>query len=96
MKTKLMASASLLALVLGACSTQEPKPLVQTPEVMYKTAKVNSATSVDVGTGLVTSLAADVATSIKLGKAAAVADVSVTASEFTTLIDIAATSITGT
>ena len=46
MKTKLMASASLLALVLGACSTQEPKPLVQTPEVMYKTAKVNSATSV--------------------------------------------------
>ncbi len=57
---------------------------------------LNSATTIDVGTALVTSLAADVATSIKLGKAAAVADISVTASDVTTLIDIAATSITGT
>ena len=44
MNTKLLASVSMLAL-LGACAS-EPKPLVQTPEVIYKTAKVNAAVSV--------------------------------------------------
>ena len=46
MNTKLMASVSTLALVLGACASQEPKPMVETPEVIYKTAKVNAAVSV--------------------------------------------------
>ena len=45
MNTKLMASVSALALVLGACA-KEPKPMVETPEVIYKTAKVNAAVSV--------------------------------------------------
>ena len=45
MNTKLMASVSALALVLGACA-KEPKPMVETPEVIYKTAKVKSAVSV--------------------------------------------------
>ena len=40
-----MASVSALALVLGACA-KEPKPMVETPEVIYKTAKVKSAVSV--------------------------------------------------
>ena len=46
MNTKLMASVSTLALVLSACASQEPKPLAETPEVIYKTAKVNAAISV--------------------------------------------------
>ena len=46
MNTKLMASVSTLALVLNACASQEPKPLAETPEVIYKTAKVNAAISV--------------------------------------------------
>ena len=46
MNTKLMASVSTLALVLSACASQEPKPMVETPEVIYKTAKVNAAVSV--------------------------------------------------
>ena len=41
-----MASVSTLALVLNACASQEPKPLAETPEVIYKTAKVNAAVSV--------------------------------------------------
>ena len=45
MNTKLMVSVSALALVLGACA-KEPKPMVETPEVIYKTAKVKSAVSV--------------------------------------------------
>ena len=45
MNTKLMASVSALALVLGACA-KEPKPMVETPEVIYKTAKVNAAVTV--------------------------------------------------
>ena len=45
MNTKLMASVSVLALVLAGCAS-EPKPLVQTPEVIYKTEKVNAAVSV--------------------------------------------------
>ena len=46
MNTKLMASVSALALVLSACASQEPKPMAETPEVIYKTAKVNAAVSV--------------------------------------------------
>ena len=46
MNTKLMASVSTLALVLSACASQEPKPFAETPEVIYKTAKVNAAISV--------------------------------------------------
>ena len=46
MNTKLMASVSTLALVLNACASQEPKPLAETPEVIYKTAKVNAAVSI--------------------------------------------------
>ena len=45
MNTKLMASGSALALVLSACA-KEPKPMVETPEVIYKTAKVNAAVTV--------------------------------------------------
>ena len=41
-----MTSVSALALVLGACASQEPKPMAETPEVIYKTAKVKSAVSV--------------------------------------------------
>ena len=46
MNTKLMASVSVLALVLAGCASNEPKPLVETPEVKYKTAKVAAATSI--------------------------------------------------
>ncbi len=46
MNTKLMASVSTLALVLSACASQEPKPMAETPEVIYKTAKVKSAVSI--------------------------------------------------
>jgi len=46
MNTKLMASVSALALVLGACASKEPQPMVETPEVIYKTAKVNAAVSI--------------------------------------------------
>ena len=46
MNTKLLASVSVLALALSACASNEPKPLTQTPEVIYKTAKVNAAVSV--------------------------------------------------
>ena len=41
-----MASVSVLALVLAGCASNEPKPLVETPEVKYKTAKVAAATSI--------------------------------------------------
>ena len=46
MNTKLMTSVSALALVLGACASQEPKPMAETPEVIYKTAKVKAAVSI--------------------------------------------------
>ena len=46
MNTKLMASVSALALVLSACASQEPKPMAETPEVIYKTAKVKAAVSI--------------------------------------------------
>ena len=41
-----MASVSVLALVLAGCASNEPKPFVETPEVKYKTAKVEAATSI--------------------------------------------------
>jgi sulfate adenylyltransferase subunit 1 (EFTu-like GTPase family) len=37
---------STLALVLSACASQEPKPLAETPEIIYNTAKVNAAVSI--------------------------------------------------
>ena len=46
MNAKLMASVSVLALTLGACSASQPKSVVDTPEIRYKTAKVNAAVSV--------------------------------------------------
>ena len=44
MNAKLLTGVSMLAL-LGACAS-EPKSLVDTPEIRYKTAKVNAAISV--------------------------------------------------
>ena len=47
MKNQLLVGVSILGLsVLGACSHNEPKPLVETPEVKYKTEKVKAATSI--------------------------------------------------
>ena len=46
MNTKLMASVSVLALVLAGCASNEPKPLTETPEVIYKTGKVAAAVSI--------------------------------------------------
>ena len=47
MKSQLLVGVSILGLsVLGACSHNEPKPLVETPEVKYKTEKVKAATSI--------------------------------------------------
>ena len=43
MNAKLFAGVSILALTLGACASNEPKPLVETPEVIYKTEKVSAA-----------------------------------------------------
>ena len=41
-----MASVSVLAMVLSACARHEPKPMAETPEVIYKTAKVKAAVSI--------------------------------------------------
>ena len=46
MNTKLMASVSVLAMVLSACASKEPKPMAETPEVIYKTAKIKAAVSI--------------------------------------------------
>ena len=46
MNTKLLTSVSALALFLSACASKEPKPLTETPEVKYKTAKVEATTSI--------------------------------------------------
>ena len=45
MKAKLLATVSAVAF-LGACGTKEPPALVNTPEVQYKTQKVQAAISV--------------------------------------------------
>ena len=46
MDAKLLAGVSILALTLGACANKEPNPLVQTPEVKYKTEKVKAAVDI--------------------------------------------------
>ena len=43
MNAKLMVGVSILALTLGACGANQPKSLVDTPEIRYKTAKVEAA-----------------------------------------------------
>jgi len=43
MNAKLLAGVSVLALTLGACGAKQPKSLVDTPEIRYKTAKVKVA-----------------------------------------------------
>jgi hypothetical protein len=43
MNAKLLAGVSILALTLGACSAKQPESLVDTPEIRYKTAKVEAA-----------------------------------------------------
>ena len=45
MDAKLLAGVSILALTLGACGANQPKSLVDTPEIRYKTAKVEAAVS---------------------------------------------------
>jgi len=45
MNAKLLATVSVVALTLGACGATNPVPMVQTPEVVYKTAKVERAVS---------------------------------------------------
>ena len=45
MDAKLLAGVSILALTLGACADKELKPLVNTPEIRYKTEKVEIAVS---------------------------------------------------
>ena len=45
MNAKLLAGVSILALTLGACADKELKPLVNTPEIRYKTEKVEIAVS---------------------------------------------------
>jgi len=45
MNAKLLATVSMVALTLGACSANQPKSMVDTPEIRYKTAKVEAAVS---------------------------------------------------
>ena len=45
MNAKLIAGVSALALTLGACGASNPKSLVNTPEIKYKTKKVEAAVS---------------------------------------------------
>ncbi len=40
MNAKLLATVSMVALTLGACSANSPKSVVDTAEIRYKTAKV--------------------------------------------------------
>ena len=46
MNAKLLATVSMVALTLGACSANQPKSVVDTPEIRYKTAKVERAVDV--------------------------------------------------
>ena len=45
MNAKLIAGVSILALTLGACGATNPVPPVNTPEIKYKTKKVEAAVS---------------------------------------------------
>ena len=45
MDAKLLVTVSAVALTLGACGANQPKSLVDTPEIRYKTAKVEAAVS---------------------------------------------------
>ena len=46
MNPKFMAGVSILALGIAGCANQEPKSLVDTPMIKYKTEKVKAATSI--------------------------------------------------
>ena len=46
MNAKLLATVSMVALTLGACSANQPKSVVDTAEIRYKTAKVERAVDV--------------------------------------------------
>ena len=45
MDAKLLVTVSAVALTLGACGANQPKSLVDTPEIRYKTEKVTAAVS---------------------------------------------------
>ena len=45
MNAKLLATVSMVALTLGACSANQPKSVVDTPEIRYQTGKVERAVS---------------------------------------------------
>ncbi len=46
MNAKLLATVSMVALTLGACGANNPKSVVDTPEIRYQTAKVERAVDV--------------------------------------------------
>ena len=45
MNAKLLATVSVVALTLGACTANQPKSVVDTPEIRYQTGKVERAVS---------------------------------------------------
>ena len=45
MNAKLLATVSMVALTLGACTANQPKSVVDTPEIRYQTGKVERAVS---------------------------------------------------
>jgi len=46
MNAKLLATVSMVALTLGACTANQPKSVVDTPEIRYQTGKVERAVSI--------------------------------------------------
>ena len=46
MNAKLLATVSVVALTLGACTANQPKSVVDTPEIRYQTGKVERAVSI--------------------------------------------------
>ena len=46
MNAKLLATVSMVALTLGACGANQPKSVVNTPEIRYQTAKVERGVSI--------------------------------------------------
>ena len=46
MNAKLLATVSVVALTLGACGANQPKSVVDTPEIRYQTGKVTAAVSI--------------------------------------------------